>query len=52
MMYAVLEIERKKSHDEGNDEYIPIKSREKIVQLLIDGRADVNAQNQVLWKYC
>ena len=39
MMYAVLEIEKK-------------VSREKIVQLLIDGRADVNAQNQVLLKYC
>ena len=45
MMFAVLVIE-------DIDEDISIESREKIVQLLIDCGANVNAQNQVLWKYC
>ena len=31
MMYAILEIEKKESRDEEEDEYIPIESREKIV---------------------
>ena len=58
MLYAILEIENRQSLDEEEDEvceqqyiYIPIESREKIIQLLIDGRADVNAQTQVLCKY-
>ena len=45
IMYAVQVIE-------DIDEDISIESREKVVQLLIDGGANVNAQNQVLWKYC
>ena len=52
MIYAILERDKKESCDEEEEECIHIESREKIVQLLIDGRADVNAQNQVLWKYC
>ena len=52
MMYAILEREKNESPDDEEEEYIPIESREKIVQLLIDGRADVNAQNQVLGKHC
>ena len=44
MMFAVHVFEEM-------DEDICIESREKVVQLLIDGGANVNAQNQVLWKY-